>query len=150
MKLTRDRRILAFIAVIRESHPSMSWVFVNGACWNMHLILKAMWPRAVPYMDWSLGHVYSKIGKHFYDIEGRVSKTRIRELGVFLEKLDTSKFDPDKYLVLTEDMWFSGNRHMAKRPDHLVDVLMPPNPNDYDEDIVKMPLPEKRKLPRFP
>lgn len=62
-------QILDFIYLIKSSHPDMARIFLEGACWRFHLILRTI-ADAKPYYDPISCHVYSKIGNDFYDING--------------------------------------------------------------------------------
>lgn len=75
--MTKDRKILNFIEVIRNSHPEMKNIFLYGSCLNFHLILKSIYPEAIPYTN--IDHIITKIGNKFYDISGRVYNTKSYE-----------------------------------------------------------------------
>jgi hypothetical protein len=84
------QHILSVIKAIRESHPDMVYLYTQGQCYNFHLILKQIYINetyVVPYYSIREGHVYSKIGLHFYDIKGRAAivpedLTELEELGL--------------------------------------------------------------------
>lgn len=62
----------SFIAILRASDPVfMLDLFKNGGCWHLFTILRAVWPEAEPWLAWEQGHVYTKIGPAWYDIEGK-------------------------------------------------------------------------------
>lgn len=42
----------------------------HGGCYKFHLVLKGIYPDALPY--WNESHVGTKIGDHFYDINGEM------------------------------------------------------------------------------
>ena len=42
----------------------------KGYCWDVHVILKMFFPDAIPYYNGD--HVITKIGDHYYDINGLV------------------------------------------------------------------------------
>ena len=48
----------------------------SNADYRFHLLLRSIFPDAVPYMNSSRDHVVSKIGDRFYDIRGRVPVKR--------------------------------------------------------------------------
>ena len=65
--------ITDFISLIRESAPRLQiQIFSFGGCYQFHLILKKMFPEAIPYSDQS--HVTSKIGGCYFDINGDVTE----------------------------------------------------------------------------
>lgn len=65
--------VLDFIALIRNSAPDLqAKIFSEGACYQFYLILKAMYPQAVPYHD--MNHVITMIDGRFYDITGEVKR----------------------------------------------------------------------------
>ncbi|NQY82465.1 MAG: hypothetical protein HRT36_05470 [Alphaproteobacteria bacterium] len=76
------KTILHFIATIRESFPRAGYIYTNGGCYRFGLILKAAFPGARLFYDELAGHVYTKIGRLYYDIFGvqRVKPSRLRDL----------------------------------------------------------------------
>lgn len=60
------------ITKIRESFPESVEIYMNGGCYGLFLVLQEVFPEADAYYDPIEGHVYTKIGDHFYDINGRV------------------------------------------------------------------------------
>lgn len=66
---------LKLIDAIRNSTPYMHVIYTNGSCWKFYEILKVVYPEAKPYYryDNEGGHVISKIGDKFYDINGEVA-----------------------------------------------------------------------------
>jgi len=61
-----------FIAVVRDSFIGSQQVYTEGSCYHFHLILKEVFPEAVPYYD--ADHVLTEIEGKFYDITGEVSQ----------------------------------------------------------------------------
>lgn len=65
--------VLEFIGLIRDSAPRVqTQIFSAGGCYQFYLILKRVFPEAVPYSD--LNHVVSRIGERYYDINGDVTE----------------------------------------------------------------------------
>lgn len=64
-----------FIKTIRESFGSSIVVYTMGNCYQFYEILKVVFPDAEPY--YSGGHVFTKIGDKFYDINGEQNMTKI-------------------------------------------------------------------------
>ena len=62
--------VLRFIAVIRESNPNAVALYTQGQCYGFAKILRERWPAAVFWYDPEPGHVYTKIGAWWYDVEG--------------------------------------------------------------------------------
>lgn len=62
---------LKLIASIRNSFPGATYVYTHGSCYEFYKILKSVFADAEPYYSDKEGHVYTKIGKYFYDIKGR-------------------------------------------------------------------------------
>ncbi len=60
-----------FLALLREAHPVMVPLFMRGGCYQLFLILRELWPGALPWYDWREGHVYTEIDNKFYDIRGQ-------------------------------------------------------------------------------
>lgn len=59
------------ISSIRNSHPDMERLYMEGQCYNFHLILRSVYPNAVAWYDYNEGHVYTKIDQYWYDIRGK-------------------------------------------------------------------------------
>ena len=62
-----------FIESIRNSYVHAETVYTHGACFQFHLILKTIWPDAIPWYDG--GHVTTEIGGAYWDITGEVKLT---------------------------------------------------------------------------
>lgn len=63
---------LALIDALRESDPYISTIYTQGSCYRLHLLLRTLWPDAIPVMDNTGGHVGSLIEGLVYDINGVV------------------------------------------------------------------------------
>lgn len=63
-------KILNILQTLRESHPHMKWVFLEGSCMNLFVMLKQIFPKAEAFFD--LDHIVTKIDDRFYDITGEV------------------------------------------------------------------------------
>lgn len=46
-------------------------MYTHGSCYQFHLILKCLFPDALPY--YNLDHIITRIGDKYYDITGEVS-----------------------------------------------------------------------------
>ena len=66
----RDR-IKEMITALRESRPDMVEIFTEGWCYHLFLIIRALEPTAQPWYQTNPGHVYTKVGKYWYDIRGK-------------------------------------------------------------------------------
>ena len=64
-------KIEKFIFSIKNTHPIFKFIFENGGCFQFYLILKTIFPTAIPYYCVYRGHIFTKIGKYFYDINGK-------------------------------------------------------------------------------
>lgn len=64
------QRIKSFIAAVRQSHPQMASIFLEGECLHFYHILRHVFPEARAYYD--LNHVITRIGGRYYDITGTV------------------------------------------------------------------------------
>lgn len=62
------------ISAIRNSFPGAVTVYTRGGCFEFYRILKEVFPDAEPFYDDMEGHVYTKIGGKFYDINGKLRK----------------------------------------------------------------------------
>lgn len=56
---------------LRRSFKDAEFVYKNGACFELFLILRTIFPKAEPW--WDGGHVWTKIDGAFYDIDGRLA-----------------------------------------------------------------------------
>lgn len=69
-----QNEIEKLISRIRDCHPNMHLIYKFGGCYRFYLVLKVIWPEAEAWWDYS--HVYSKIGKAWYDIDGKHVKPK--------------------------------------------------------------------------
>ena len=72
--MTKHRRILNYISIVRNAHPSMVEIYTRGSCMNFFYQLRSIYPEAKAYYNGS--HVITKIGKYYYDITGVVKNTK--------------------------------------------------------------------------
>ena len=62
---------------IRESYVHAVTVYTHGGCYQFYLILKEIFPQAIPWYDHIEGHIYTEIDNKFYDrIVGEIYKRR--------------------------------------------------------------------------
>ena len=57
------------LSAIRDCHPDMHLIYKFGGCYRLYLLLRVCWPEAEAW--WDRSHVYTKIGKVWYDIDGK-------------------------------------------------------------------------------
>lgn len=68
-------QVLGVITAIRESHRDMVYLYTEGQCYNFYKILRSIFGVGVEcWYDSVVGHVYSKIGDVWYDINGCYDK----------------------------------------------------------------------------
>jgi len=73
------------IRLLRESDPVyMRNLYCRGACFHLYRILRVVWPDAEPWFDDNIGHVYTRIGARWYDIEGHLTARQIRKAKIRL------------------------------------------------------------------
>jgi hypothetical protein len=63
---------IVLIDALRESDPYIETIYMKGSCYRLHLMLKKLWPDALPVTNASGDHVGSVIGGVAYDINGVV------------------------------------------------------------------------------
>jgi hypothetical protein len=63
-------RVMRFIATVRGPNTLTTELYTNGQCYQFFLILRTVFPEAEAWYDYHEGHVYSKIGRYWYDIRG--------------------------------------------------------------------------------
>lgn len=61
------------IHAIRTSDAYISYIYLNGGCYQFHLVLKSIFPDATPYINPTKDHIATQIGDALYDITGRVT-----------------------------------------------------------------------------
>jgi len=59
------------IARLRDTHADFAYIYLNGCCYQLFLLLRDIWPQAKPWYDFKAGHVYTEIEGRFYDIRGK-------------------------------------------------------------------------------
>ncbi|QDT46182.1 hypothetical protein Pan258_01990 [Symmachiella dynata] len=69
-KKPRHKEVIAFIKVVRDSFHDASIVYTFGGCYGFHLILKHVFPSAIPYLTEEKNHIVSRIDGRYYDIYG--------------------------------------------------------------------------------
>jgi hypothetical protein len=58
------------IDALRTSDPYIATIYTKGGCYRLHLMLKQIWPDALPVINATGDHVGSLIGGEVYDING--------------------------------------------------------------------------------
>lgn len=70
VKMSTHNKVLQFIALLRDSCDLSIVIYTSGGCFKLYQMLKLFFPKAEVWYDGQLGHVYTKIGRFFYDING--------------------------------------------------------------------------------
>ncbi len=65
--------MLRFINAIRQTDQYIEMIYMNGACYQFHLLLKTFFPECEPYISKEKDHVITKYAGRYYDITGEVS-----------------------------------------------------------------------------
>lgn len=70
-----ENEIIDYINLFKSASPELiERIFLNGGCYKFHLILKKLYPDAIPYKvgyrKHSIEHIVSKIGDRYFDIKG--------------------------------------------------------------------------------
>lgn len=63
---------LALLNALRETDPYIATIYTEGSCYRLHLMLKRLWPEAIPVTNATGDHVGSMIDGEVYDINGIV------------------------------------------------------------------------------
>lgn len=87
--MTKHRKILNLISIIRESHSEIEKIYTKGSCLNFFLILHSIYPESEPY--YNVDHVITKIDNKFYDITGCVSGKGYSKFSNFYNKKRISR-----------------------------------------------------------
>jgi len=61
------------IKVLRSGDRYIETIFTEGGCYQFHLFLKSLYPKAKPYFTEDNEHVVTLIHDDFYDITGNVN-----------------------------------------------------------------------------
>ena len=62
-----------FIKAIRQTDKYIEMIYMNGACYQFHLLLKTYYQDCIPFISTEKNHVITKYQNKFYDITGEVS-----------------------------------------------------------------------------
>ena len=65
-------KILDFINNLRVTDRYIKYIYLNGGCYQFHLLLKKIYPSAVAYISDHKNHIVTKYRGKFYDIMGIV------------------------------------------------------------------------------
>lgn len=65
-----DHALVRFIDTVRDAHPDMLPLFMDGQCYNFFRVIREIRPQAEAWYSWCEGHVYVRVGRCFYDIRG--------------------------------------------------------------------------------
>lgn len=87
--MTEQQRIENIISAIRELHPELKDICLNGSCMNFHVILRRIYQNAEPYFN--IDHIITKIGDSYYDITGKVNPKGYSKFTEFYSKKRTSR-----------------------------------------------------------
>lgn len=66
--------ILQFINALRKTDRYIEMIFMNGGCYQFHLLLKTFYPESKTYISKEKDHVITKYMSKYYDITGEVSE----------------------------------------------------------------------------
>lgn len=65
--------MLRFINALHQTDRYIEMIYMNGACYQFHLLLKTFFPESKPYISKEKDHVITKYEGKYYDITGEVS-----------------------------------------------------------------------------
>lgn len=81
VKMTLRRFGLCVDDMSEDDAAATVWHYTNGMCYKLFLMLRQVYPDAEPWYDHVVGHVYTRIGEHWYDIRGEHrNRTDLRPL----------------------------------------------------------------------
>lgn len=72
---------LELIEAIRSSFIGSEDVYTKGSCYQLHLILKAVYPQAKQWVLDSPLHIFTEIDGKFYDIYGEMPTSEVNDEG---------------------------------------------------------------------
>lgn len=73
-------KVLDFIKEFQKFGTSVSRCFLEGNCYYFYVILKSQFPQAHPYYVPEDCHVITEIDGAFFDITGKISEKRLKNL----------------------------------------------------------------------
>ena len=79
--MSRKELALKSVESLRESYPGAEKMFMEGGCYRLYHILKAIFPMARAYYD--SNHIITRIDDSYYDITGEVKKEKHLEVDIF-------------------------------------------------------------------
>jgi len=65
--------MLRFINALRQTDRYIEMIYVNGACYQFHLLLKTFFPESEAFINKEKDHVITRHCGIYYDITGEVS-----------------------------------------------------------------------------
>ena len=65
--------MLQFINAIRQTDKYIEMIYMNGACYQFHILLRTFFPASEPHINKEKNHVITKYTGKYYDITGEVS-----------------------------------------------------------------------------
>lgn len=65
------------LKTLKNTSPEIEKIFTQGGCYQLYLILSASFKQTECWYDVINGHVYTKIGRFFYDINGKYTKKQL-------------------------------------------------------------------------
>lgn len=68
--MTKHSKVLRFLSLLRDSNPNAVELYTRGKCYRLSLLLREVFPESEIWYCQIEGHVYTKIGKYWYDIRG--------------------------------------------------------------------------------
>lgn len=92
-----DPHVEKFIRLLADSVPDADRVYREGNCFKLFLLLRHVWPNAEAWYDQVEGHVYTKIGKSWYDIRGCLPEAAKKGLELYAEHTEDAQAHPGKH-----------------------------------------------------
>lgn len=65
---------MIFIDALRNSDGYIEYIYTEGGCYQFYLLLKLIYPKAIPYINIRKNHIITKIGEKMYNIRGEFKK----------------------------------------------------------------------------
>lgn len=70
--MANKSKAIALITTIRNSDGYIKAIYEQGGCYQFYLILKTVFPDAIPLMNHGKNHIVTQIDDAFFDITGEV------------------------------------------------------------------------------
>jgi hypothetical protein len=94
--------ILTFIDALRNSDEYIEHIYLEGGCYQFHLVLKSLIPDCEPFLTVDKNHVVTRYNGKYYDIRGIVSGDFIPLTDLDIDIVKKWSFRDNNLIKITE------------------------------------------------